>query len=49
VRADYLQNFSVRRVGDAIHREYWIPAAELARFNENIVGQIKVLKRYPER
>jgi hypothetical protein len=47
VRTEYLQNFPVRQVGDVMHREYWIPASELPRFNRNIVGPIAVLQRYP--
>ena len=28
------------QAGSRIHREYWIPAEELAEFNRHIVGQI---------
>ena len=48
VRAEYLEAFPVRQVGDATHREYWIPAAELPKLNENIAGLIEVVRRYPE-
>lgn len=47
VRTDYLKKFQVRQVGDAMHREYWIPANELPEFNKNIVGAIEVLSRFP--
>ena len=46
VKASLLDNYSVRQVGDSGHREYWIPAADLAHFNENIVGEIEVIAEY---
>ena len=33
VRSKYLAKFSVQTVGGSAHREYWIPAEELAEFN----------------
>jgi hypothetical protein len=36
----------VRQVGDVKHREYWIPAAELASFNEKIVGPIEIVAEF---
>jgi hypothetical protein len=47
VNSEYLQKFPVRQVGDAKHREHWIPACELPEFNRNIVGLIEVVQRYP--
>ena len=38
VQSDYLRRFRVQQVGGALHTEYWIPAADLHMFNENIVG-----------
>jgi hypothetical protein len=29
-----------------MHQEYWIPAEELAEFNQNIVGSIEVIAEY---
>src|SRR5579863_1494418 len=46
IRADYLAGFPVRRVGASEHTEYWIPAEELAHFNENIVGLIEVIEEF---
>lgn len=46
VRADYLSRFPVNRVGASEHTEYWIPAAELTNFNENIVGLIEVIQEF---
>lgn len=42
VRTAYLAGFEPRKVGSAIQREYWIPAAELPELNRNIVGKIEV-------
>jgi hypothetical protein len=46
VRADYLSRFPARQVGAREHTEYWIPAEELPRFNENIVGLIEVIEEF---
>jgi hypothetical protein len=46
VDAYYLSRYRVQRVGAAIHTEYWIPAEDLARFNQNIVGQIEVIAEF---
>jgi hypothetical protein len=46
VRVRFLKNYEIHRVGGDIHYEYWIPAEDLAAFNENIVGPIKVIATY---
>jgi hypothetical protein len=46
VRTPFLGNYEVRTVGDSHHREYWIPAADLPRFNDNIVGPIEVIAEF---
>jgi hypothetical protein len=46
VRADYLVQFQVQKVGGATALEYWIPAERLAEFNDNIVGVIEEISRY---
>jgi hypothetical protein len=46
VKASFLSTYDVRTVGSAIHKEYWIPAGDLAQFNENIVGDIEVIAEY---
>ena len=43
---DYLQQFPVQNVGGEIHNELWIPAEQLEEFNNNIIGEIRVLKSY---
>lgn len=46
VRTEYLSQFDVKTVGSAIHKEYWIPAEELAEFNRNIIGKIEVIAEF---
>ena len=37
---EYAAKFEVRTVGNATHQELWVPAEELAEFNDRIVGTI---------
>jgi len=46
VRTDYLAKFKVQKVGSASALEYWIPAEQLAEFNDNIVGQIELVSTH---
>ncbi len=46
VRAEFLREYDPHVVGSSGHREYWIPAGHLARFNENIVGEIGVVSEF---
>ncbi len=46
VRNEYLNRYEIQTVGGSVHREYWIPAEELAEFNKNIVGRIEVIADY---
>jgi hypothetical protein len=46
VRADYLAQFEVQKVGSATALELWIPAERLAEFNENIVDRIEILSQF---
>lgn len=47
VRTAFLSSYPVQQVGTGLHREYWIPAEDLAAFNENIVGEIDVVASFP--
>ncbi|MHA4809209.1 ADP-ribosylation/crystallin J1 [Flavitalea flava] len=42
----HFQKYKVENVGGAIHNELWIPAEELALFNQYIVGKIKLVKAF---
>jgi hypothetical protein len=46
MKTEYLSKYPVQTAGARVHREYWIPAEELAEFNRHIVGQIEVLHRF---
>ena len=46
VRSECLDHYQVRTVGSPEHREYWIPAADLEIFNENIVGAIELITEF---
>ena len=46
VRTEFLNQYQIRVVGDSTHREYWIPATDLARLNANIVGSIEMISEF---
>jgi hypothetical protein len=46
VNKTFLERYEVQTVGGALHQEYWILAADLAEFNRNIVGLIKVIAEF---
>lgn len=46
VITEYLSKFEVKQVGGRTHQELWVPAEELEEFNQNIVGQIEVIKSF---
>ena len=46
VRRSYLIRYDVQNAGGLQHQEYWIPAEDLPRFNDNIVGQIEVIAEF---
>jgi hypothetical protein len=43
VNAAFLSAYEVHTLGSSIHEEYWIPADQLPRFSENIVGPTEVI------
>lgn len=43
---DYLQQFPVQNVGGEIHNELWVPSEQLDEFNNNIVGEIRVVNSF---
>jgi len=44
VNKAYLDQFEEHVVGSAIHQELWIPAEELAQFNQHISGKIRMIE-----
>jgi hypothetical protein len=47
VRGDVISRYERHVVGARHHEEYWIPAEDLDRFNDGIVGTIEVIGAYP--
>lgn len=48
VATDYLTKFPIQTVGGSQHTELWVPAEELAEFNQHIIGLIEVIHRFPQ-
>lgn len=46
VQTEFLQRYEIHVVGNSIHREYWIPASELASLNASIVGKIELVAQF---
>jgi hypothetical protein len=46
VRKDFIEKYPIQRVGGSTHQEFWIPAEELAAFNQNIVGTIEIIAQF---
>lgn len=46
VRTSYLAKYQIQKVGGATALEYWIPAEDLAAFNDNIVGPIVLIATF---
>lgn len=42
----YLAQFPVQTVGARVHQELWVPAEELAAFNQQIQGRIEVIESF---
>ena len=46
VLRSFLDRYQVHTAGGSEHLEYWIPAADLTEFNENIVGTIEIISEF---
>jgi len=46
VRRAFLARYKIENAGGPGLEEYWIPAADLAEFNQNIVGPIEVIRQF---
>jgi len=42
----FIQKYPVQNVGGELHNELWVPADELEEFNNNIVGEIRVVESF---
>ena len=47
VMRSVLARYDVQEAGGRSHLEYWIPAEEMAAFNDAIVGVIEVIRSFP--
>lgn len=48
VDAAFVARYQKHVVGGAEHEELWVPAEELPEFNRHIVGEIEVIRRFPD-
>lgn len=46
VRTEFLHHYQIHVVGSSEHQEYWIPAEDLQKLNENIVQTIEVISEF---
>lgn len=46
VKKAFMDQYAVQKVGGAVHTEWWVPAEELEKLNDNIVGYIEVLHSF---
>lgn len=46
IERDFILNFEIHNVGGEHHDELWIPASELERFNNHIIGKISVINEF---
>ncbi|MCL4268309.1 MAG: hypothetical protein KJZ72_02135 [Anaerolineales bacterium] len=46
VRKTFMDRYPIQKVGSAHHTEWWIPAEDLEKLNDNIVGLIEVIGEY---
>jgi len=46
VAEDHYRKYKVQHVGGAVHEELWVPAEELEEFNNNIIGDIRIIEAF---
>jgi hypothetical protein len=46
LRIEFLRNYEVHTVGSTEHQEYWIPAQDVEKMNESIVGAIELVAQF---
>ena len=46
LRTEFISNYEVHTVGATEHQEYWIPAQDVQKMNESIVGVIEVIPEF---
>lgn len=48
VQKAFLDGYAIQDAGGKAHQEYWIPAEDIDAFNCAIVGEIEVVRSFPE-
>ncbi len=48
INKQFLNKYKEQQAGGQHHTEFWIPAAELDEFNDNIVGLIEIIAEYKQ-
>ncbi len=43
---DYLKKFDIQNVGGEMHNELWVPSEQLEEFNNNIIGEIRLIQSF---
>lgn len=46
VKASFMERYQPQQVGAAHHTEWWIPAEDLGALNDNLVGEIEVIREF---
>ena len=46
VKAAFMAQYPIQKVGGAHHTERWIPAEQLEELNNNLVGLIEVVREF---
>jgi hypothetical protein len=46
VKKAFMDQYDIHQVGASYHIEWWIPAEDLDKLNDNIVGMIEVIGEY---
>jgi hypothetical protein len=46
VKKSFMDKYQTHKVGSEIHTEWWIPAEDLEKLNDHIVGLIEIIGEY---
>lgn len=46
VKKSFVDKYETQKVGGSEHTEWWIPAEDLEKLNDNIVGLIEIIGEY---
>ncbi len=46
VKKQFMEQYRIEKVGASHHTEWWVPAEDLEKLNDNIVGKIEVIGEY---